>query len=109
MDNKFTQLCVWEGTMLGDKTPQEFEEWLSKQFNGVRFKFAEEVVTLGSAERKEEGGRHDLLFYVHTDDIGRFAIPRFTLGIRWWEDVVSYNNRAYLYEPEVLARYPVTW
>lgn len=101
MNNKFRQLCVWQSTILDDATPQKFEADMSDLFGGVRFKFAEEVI--------EKGGRHDLLFYVHDDDIDRFAIPRLQYGIRWWEDVVKYNDGSYLYTDEVLNRYPVLW
>lgn len=108
MKNPFTQLCVWEGTVLDGVSPQEFETEMSKLFN-ARFKFADEVITKGSESRHEEGGRHDLLFYVHTDDICSFAAKRFQFGIRWWEDVVKYNDGAYRYNDEILKKYPVQW
>lgn len=106
---KFNQLCIWPATMLGDSTAEEFEKFFSDEFNGVRVKFAEEVITNGSLERNEEGGRHDLLFFVHDDDIAKFAVPRLQFGIRWWEDVVKYNDCFYLYSEEILNKYPVTW
>jgi hypothetical protein len=71
--------------------------------------FCEEVITNGSEERNEEGGRCDILFYIHDEDIRKFALPRLSLGIRWWEDVVKYNDGAYLYSEEILKKYPVTW
>lgn len=108
MENKFKQLCVWPGTLMGDADAKEFESFFQVEF-GVRVKFAEEVVTNGSIERNEEGGRHDILFYIHEDDIPKFAAPRLSVGIRWWEDVVSYNDNSYLYNEEVLNKYPITW
>ena len=111
MDEKFTQLCVWGATMLGDNTPEDFEKYFLEQ--GFRVKFAEEVITLPDVEDGKAvegtGGRHDILLYIHDDDIGKFAILRFQWGIRWWEDVVKYNNRSYLYTQEVLDKYPVKW
>ncbi len=108
MANEFTQLCVWPATMLGEYTAKEFEDFMKEQF-GVRVKFEIETVTNGSVERNEEGGRHDLLFYVHSEDIGKFAVPRLVAGIRWWEDVIKYNDGAYLYSDEILKKYPATW
>jgi len=107
MEN-FKQLCVWQGTTLGDATVDEFVNFFKEELN-VRVKFAEEVKTNGSKERGEEGGRHDILFYIHDEDINTFAIKRFSFGIRWWEDVVSYNSGSYLYSEDVLNKYPVLW
>lgn len=107
VNNQFNQLCVWPGTMMGDSTAKDFENFFAEQ--GFRVMFCEEVVTNGSAERNEEGGRHDVLFYIHDEDIRKFALPRLSMGIRWWEDVVYYNDGAYLYSEEILKKYPVTW
>jgi len=108
-DNEYDQLCVMQGTTLGDKTKEDFEKWMKQTLN-VRVKFAEEVITNGSVEREEEGGRHDLLFYVHNDDItASFCTERFKVGIRWWEDVVVFNDGSYLYTQEVLDKYPPAW
>ena len=59
----------------------------------------------------ETGGRSDILFYVHTDDVAAFALKRLQLdgAPRWWENVVSYNDNSHLYTQEVLDRYKVTW
>lgn len=108
MENQFKQLCVWPGTMLGDNTVNDFEKFIKETFD-VRVKFAEEVITNGSKERDEEGGRHDLFFFVHNEDISKFAVKRLAYGIRWWEDVVSYNDGAYLYSQEILDKYSVNW
>lgn len=104
----FKQLCVWPGTILGDSTVEEFVNFFKEHYN-VRIKFAEEVITNGSIERNEKGGRNDILFYIHDEDIDKFAVKRLAVGIRWWEDVVSYNNEAYLYNQEILDKYPVKW
>lgn len=106
--DKYKQLCVWPGTLMGENTPEQFEAFMQENF-GVRAAFEVEVVTNASSERNEEGGRHDILFYVHEDDIGRFAVARLSAGIRWWEDAVKYNDGAYLYTEEVLQKYPATW
>ncbi len=41
----------------------------------------------------ETGGRHDVFFAVHNDDVMRFAIPRLQMGIRWIEDVLENEAR----------------
>lgn len=115
MEN-FSQLCVWEGTILESPekkiTFEEFENWISENFNGVRIKMMEEIKTLPDVENgnvvPETGGRNDLFFYVHDDDVQKFAIPRLQAGIRWWEDVLG-NGNGVLYPQEVLDRYPKTW
>lgn len=104
----FHQICVWTGVTLGDLTPEEFEQFMQDEFE-VRTQFKEVAITNGSAERDEIGGRSDLIFAIHDNDISQFAIARLAVGIRWWEDVVSYNDGAYLYTDEVLTRYPVRW
>ena len=72
----------------------------------TRIKFAEEVIT--NAGDGGEGGRHDLFFYVHSDDIGKFAIPRLQAVIRWWEDVIS-NKSHNIYPKEIIEKYKTTW
>jgi len=108
MGNKFNQLCVWSGTTLGESTIEDFEKFFIDNLN-ARIKFCEVVITNGSVERNEEGGRSDILFYVHDNDVMGFAVKRFEYGIRWWEDVVSYNDGAYLYSQGILDKYPVKW
>jgi hypothetical protein len=58
---------------------------------------------------EQSGGRNDLFFFVHDEDVAKFAIPRLQMGIRWWEDVVSYNHGSYLYTKETLEKYPINW
>lgn len=112
-NNNFTQLCVWQGTTLDGFTIQEFENFIFDNFT-TRIKFETEVKTLpdldeGGNSIPETGGRNDLFFYVHTEDIPRFAVPRLKAGIRWWEDVVKYNDNSHLYSKEILDKYPTTW
>ena len=113
MDDKekvFKQLCVMHGVTCDNA--EDFE----KHFKDLGFtvKFAECTLTnpdtdhLGNAI-PETGGRSDLLFYIAQDEINRFALPRLQWEIRWWEDVVSYNNHASWYTKEILDKYPVTW
>ena len=106
MEN-FNQLCVWEGTVVGKDQVSDFEKWIQDEF-GVRAKYREEVLTLPTPNEKGTGGRNDLFFHVHDEDIQKFAVPRLMVGIRWWEDVLG-NGNGVLYPQEILDKYPKTW
>ena len=107
---KFNQLCVIHGLALGAENVKEFEQIIETR-TGCRVMFLMEVVTNPDLDENRNpvpntGGRTDVLFYVHDDDMTKFAVPRLQLGIRWWEDVVKYNDNSHLYSKEVLAAYP---
>jgi len=111
--NQFEQLCVWPGTVLGESTPQELEQFFLDEMN-VRVKYYTEVKTLPDLDKYGEpipdtGDRNDLFFFIHNEDTGKFALPRLQMGIRWWEDVVKYNDNRYLYTEEFLEANPTTW
>jgi hypothetical protein len=112
MENNYTQLCVWPGTVLGDSTPKDLENFFLEEMK-TRIKFHTEVKTLPDIDRgipvPDTGGRNDLFFYVHSEDIANFAIPRLRMGIRWWEDVIGYNDNSHLYSEEFLNAHPTTW
>lgn len=99
MKNKFNQLCVWPGTIVGQDQIEKFNKFMKKEFK-IRVKYVEEVVL--------KTGRNDLLFYIHDDDVMKFAVPRFEYGIRWWEDVY-FNNQQKEYPKEFIKKYPKTW
>lgn len=122
MATDYQQVCIWPGTLVVETAEMQnmtieeriasFETFMKEEF-GVRVKYLEEVKT--NPELKDgvpvpnTGGRNDLFFAVHNEDIGKFAVPRLRAGIRWYEDVVSYNGHSYLYPQEVLDRYEVRW
>lgn len=112
MEKDFTQLCVWPGTVLGDSTPKDLEDFFLNEM-GVRVKYHTEVETLPDVENgkavPDTGGRNDLFFFVHSEDITKFAIPRLQMGIRWWEDVIVYNDNKHLYTDQFLEANPPTW
>ena len=111
---KYTQLCVWPGIIIGADKKEEFEQFIKTEMN-TRVKYYPEVETLPDLDKNKEpipdtGGRNDLFFYVHSDDISKFAVPRLSMGIRWWEDVVKYNdNSRHLYTAEFLEQHQTTW
>lgn len=108
MSTPFSQLCVWEGVIVGEDRVNEFIEWISETFDGVRVQYAEEVKTLPTPGVPDTGGRNDIFFYVHEEDILKFAVPRLAYGIRWWEDVLG-NGNEYLYTEDILNKYEKTW
>ena len=112
MEN-FKQLCVWPGTTIDGSTPADLENFFFEEM-GVRVKYHGEVTTLPDINEDgtpdfNTGGRNDLFFLVHDEDIANFAVPRLKMGIRWWEDVIKYNNNSHLYTPEFLEANPATW
>ena len=110
MKNQFNQLCVWPGTVVGDskKVQEDFVKFFKDELD-VTVKYETEVKTLpDTLECTETGGRNDLFFYIADDDIGKFAIPRLSMGIRWYEDVLG-NGGDKLYPTEVLEKYEKTW
>ena len=40
--------------------------------------------------------------------MGKFAVKRLSMGIRWWEDVLG-NGNGKLYSSEILEKYSKTW
>lgn len=93
MEN-FTQVVVWPGTVIQESEIADFEAFMMEEF-GTRVKYIETIVTkpdFGDTD-KDAGGRHDVLFYIHSEDIPKFAIPRFSIGARWIEDVLDNEIR----------------
>ena len=108
MKGKFNQLCVLQGTIMPEGGAKELEAFFKDEM-GVTVKFETEVKTLPDKPGcTETGGRNDVFFYIADDDIGKFAVPRLTMGIRWYEDVLG-NGGGKLYPTEVLEKYEKTW
>jgi len=103
----YNQLCVWPATVIGKDQVANFEKFMLKEMK-VRVKYDSEQITNPDPEDSSTGGRNDAFFYVHKDDVGKFAIPRLSMGIRWWEDVLL-NNNEYLYSEDFIKSHPKTW
>lgn len=88
----FTQVVVWPGTLLGNNTPEEFEDFILDELK-TRVKLICEFATGPDFDDPSTGGRKDLLFYVHTEDIPKFAVQRLAYGMRWLEDVLDNEKR----------------
>ena len=105
---QFNQLCVMEGTLMPKGGARELEQFFEDEM-GVDVRFETQVKTLpDNPECTETGGRNDLFFYIADKDISKFAVPRLSMGIRWWEDVLG-NGNGKLYSTEIKNRYNKTW
>jgi hypothetical protein len=95
----FTIVCVWPATIISSEEVPEFEKFFQDEM-GVRVQYLESIKTnpdlVEGCSVNGTGGREDILFGVHGEDIGKFAIPRLQFGIRWLEDVY-FNDQGYLY------------
>jgi hypothetical protein len=110
LNDGFTQVCVWEATIVGKDHIQAFEQFVMDEL-GTRAQFLEEISTLPDMNMNgypdpETGGRNDVLFAIHKGDIMKFAIPRFQYGMRWIEDIYG-NGNGHLY-PDRVREYK-TW
>ena len=106
--SEFNQLCVLQGTIMPDGGAEELEKFFKEEM-GVTVKFETQVKTLpDTPECTETGDRNDIFFYIADDDIGKFAVPRLQMGVRWWEDVLG-NGASNLYTEEFLEKYKKGW
>ena len=103
----YNQVCIWEGTIVVDEKTcsKDFEDFILKEF-GARIQYLEEIVTgpdiINGEPDPETGRRNDVFFAVHNDDVGKFAIRRLKIGIRWIEDVLAEcNYRSPIYPKRV--------
>lgn len=113
MIEKYNQLCVWPGTKCDKNEIEKFELFMLNQF-GVRTQYKCNLITDSDLDGNGcsmpgTGGRNDLFFYVHDEDIPIFAIKRLPYGIRWWEDVIKYNNNSHLYPEKFVEENPPRW
>lgn len=102
----FVQVCVWPGTLVGKDNVADFEQFVLDEL-GTRVQYLEEVTTAPDMRNgfpvEGTGGRNDVLFAVHNEDVMKFAVPRFQFGMRWLEDMYG-NGHGALY-PERVAEY----
>lgn len=101
---EFGQVCVWPGTLVGGDV-DAFVKFMLLELK-TRVVYLEEIETLPG--KGGPGGRNDLFFAVHEDDIGRFTVPRLSMGIRWIEDAISQANGGNQIYPERIEEYR-TW
>jgi len=106
LNQHYKQICVWPATLVGADQADDFQEFFLSEM-GVRVQYLEEITTAPDMKNgypvEGTGGRNDVFFAVHDEDVMKFAIPRLNYGIRWLEDVLD-NGHGDLY-PERIAAY----
>ena len=121
LKNGFTQVCVWPACVVvnnkkvSDQSNQDkinkFEQSMFNNFR-TRIQYLEEIKTKPDHDEHKliegTGGRNDLFFAVHNEDIGQFAVPRLTMGIRWIEEVLASDNYRCQIYPNRVFEY-VSW
>ena len=75
----FEQKVVWMGTVLGDASVEEFEEFFLEEL-GYHVKFDEEF-------KMVDKDLHCIIFGICAKEIPKFALFRIqTPDMKWWED-----------------------
>ena len=97
----FSQVLMIHGVN-APPSAKEFEDLIGEALNGARIQYLEQVLTEPDIDEdgcriEGTGGRSDLLFSVHSEDVGAISILRLQFGMRWIEDVIKYNDNAHLY------------
>jgi len=87
---------VWQGIVA---EAREFMEGFFES-ESFRVQYLEAIETNPTPGEAGTGGRSDLFFALHADDIPRFAVWRLQYGMRWLEDVYA-NRQGYLYPRRV--------
>ena len=104
----FKQVCVWEGTVVGPSEIENFEKFIKDALK-TRVQYLEEMITFPDQENGENvegtGGRNDIFFAVHEEDVAKFAVPRFQYHMRWVEDVLAKGNYKSEIYPERVRGY----
>lgn len=81
---EYVQKVIWIGTILGDASTQEFENYFKDEL-GFNVKFDTEFEMVG-----EYDGIHAILFKLASEDIPKFSMFRITTtDMKWFEDWVD--------------------
>jgi len=106
----YTQLCIMQGQTMSEDRLDLFQTKMKEWFGLSHDLLVVGVVeTLPTPGEPDTGGRHDFCFLVHDEDVLNLSHPaRFSIGIRWWEDVLL-NGNAPIYPEDFRIAYPPTW
>ena len=92
----YTQVCVWPDQILPGTNIKNFIQYFRDQ--GFRIQHLETLIT--SCDRDnfgvpipETGGRIDVIFAIHDDDLMRFCTSILRKKVRWIEDVLDNEAR----------------
>ena len=104
-DNEYRQIVCWEGTELGVDDEAMFVDFVQGELA-----LQHDVRVIGTVEtlpgRNGPGGRIDLFFIIHDDDVMRAATRRLKFGMRWISDCIAPENGGPgIYPPAFLRAY----
>jgi hypothetical protein len=102
---EYQQIVCWEGTELGVD-----EEAMFVTFVQEELALQHDVQVIGTVKtlpgRNGPGGRIDLFFFIHNDDVPRAATRRLKFGMRWINDCIAPENGGPgIYPPAFLRAY----
>lgn len=100
IDRPFSQVVVWQGILIGPEMTDQFVEFCATEFDGARVQYIREIQTFPDPGVPGTGGRNDVLFSIHEDDVSKFAVKRLGWGMRWLDDVYG-NGHGHLYPDDV--------
>jgi hypothetical protein len=100
-NENFEQVCVVTGI---EDSLEDLAKLIPETFD-IRICMLDEFKT--KKGMGGEGGRRDVLFAVHCDDIQKFAVARLDYGISWWEDYL--RNSRQIIPAAVKNKYPKRW
>lgn len=95
----FKQIVIWLGTIVGTDSINEFESYFLKEL-GFKVKYLSEF------KLNNENKNNCVLFYIHTDDIPKFAMFRLTtMDMKWFEDFVENNMDEGIIPDDIMKLY----
>ena len=104
----YTQMLVWPGTTFTYGDLASFQEMLQEAFGvSMPARVVGTVETRPTPGEPGTGGRVDLCFVLHDDDVAKLVLTRMQFGIKWLEDV--HSNSAWLYPSWFWDKYPPQW
>ena len=104
-DETYRRVYAWKNCIIDESI---FPKVMLKHF-GIRAKFLDYAITNPTVDHlgkivEGSGGRKDVLFVVHTNDIARFEIPRRDALIHTLDEMLSTEFRFLIY-PEEIYKY----
>jgi hypothetical protein len=101
----YSQVCIIMGAAIPPEAQKHYTAFFEKLFKaefGVRVQYLETILTKPDLDEDgnpvpETGGRSDIFFAIHDDDVLSFSTSRLKLSAygftpRWVEDVLSPDN-----------------
>ena len=102
-EEPFVQMAIWQGTTVKESEHEDVANFFLTRLDS-------RIECIGCVTTS--GGRHDFAFFVHSEDVPKFAIRRFAVmqgdTPRWWGDVF-FNNQQAIYPADFLGAYPDPW